>query len=371
MKLLFTASTFSHIAHFHLPYLQWFQARGWTVHVACGGSPAGLPGATDVFHLPFEKRMSSPKNFYTARTLRAIIKKERYDLIITHTSLAAFFTRLAVKGMKKRPRVINMVHGYLFDGDTPVLKRNVLLAAERMTAAQTDLLLVMNRWDFELAHKYRLGRAVDAIPGIGLDVSRLNAPAPEARAALRERCGIPSNAFALLYPAEFSQRKSQSVLLHVLKHLPKSVYLLLPGDGALLAECKAYAQAFGLTDRVIFPGHIQDMAPWYAAADAAVSASRSEGLPFNIMEAMYMGLPVVASAVKGHVDLIRDGETGLLYPYGDAAACAGRIRELLSSPELRRNMGMRAHEAALPFTLARVFPQVTARYESCFPVPVG
>ena len=89
MKLLFTASTFSHIAHFHLPYLQWFQARGWTVHVACGGCPADLPGATDVFHLPFEKRMSSPKNFYTARTLRAIIKKERYDLIITHTSLAA------------------------------------------------------------------------------------------------------------------------------------------------------------------------------------------------------------------------------------------------------------------------------------------
>ena len=47
MKLLFTASTFSHIAHFHLPYLQWFQARGWTVHVACGGCPADLPGATD------------------------------------------------------------------------------------------------------------------------------------------------------------------------------------------------------------------------------------------------------------------------------------------------------------------------------------
>lgn len=371
MKLLFTASTFSHIAHFHLPYLQWFQARGWEVHAACGGTPMDLPGASDVFQLPFEKRMSSPKNFHTARTLRSIIKKERYDLIITHTSLAAFFTRLAVKGVRKRPRVINMVHGYLFDDDTPALKRTVLLAAERMTAAQTDLLLVMNGWDFEFAHRHRLGRAIDAVPGIGLDVSRLTPPTPETRAALRARCGIPPEAFVLLYPAEFSKRKSQTVLLRALKQLPKSVYLLLPGDGVLLSECRDYAGSLGLSDRVIFPGHIGDMSPWYAAADAGVSASRSEGLPFNIMEAMFFGLPVVASAVKGHLDLIRDGENGLLYPYGDAAACAGRIRELLTSPELRRKIGTRAHDTVQPFTLARVFPQVTARYEAMFPVPVG
>lgn len=371
MKLLFTASTFSHIVHFHLPYLQWFQARGWTVHAACGGSPTELPGAADVLHLPFEKQMTSPKNIYAARKLRAAIKLEQYDLIITHTSLAAFFTRIALKGLKKRPQVINMVHGYLFDSDTPALKRNVLLAAERITAAQTDLLLVMNQWDFELARKYRLGRKVDAVPGIGMDVSRLPAPTPEARAALRARYGIPADAFVLLYPAEFSKRKSQSVLLRALKELPSNVYLLLPGSGSPMVECTTYAQALGLTERVVFPGYVRDMAPWYAAADVSVSASRSEGLPFNIMEAMYMGLPVVASAVKGHVDLIRDGETGLLYPYGDAGACAGRIRELLSSPELRRELGARAHEAVLPFTLARVFPQVTAHYESCFPAPVG
>lgn len=371
MKVLFTASTYSHIAHFHLPYLEWFHNQGWTVHTACGGVPVDLPGTDDTFQLPFEKKMSSPKNFYTARALRALITGEQYDLVVTHTSLAAFFTRLAVKGLRRRPRVINMVHGYLFDGDTPALRRNVLLAAERMTAAQTDLLLVMNRWDYGLAKKYKLGREISFIPGIGLDVSRLDTPTEEVRTAMRERCGIPADAFVLLYPAEFSKRKSQTVLLRALERLPGEVYLLLPGDGALLSECKSLAQAWGLSDRVIFPGHIREMSPWYAAADAAVSASRSEGLPFNIMEAMYMGLPVVASAVKGHEDLISDGETGLLYPYGDDGSCAGRIRELLSSPDLRRKLGKQAHEASLPFTLERVFPQVKAHYETYCRVPVG
>lgn len=371
MKVLFTASTYSHLAHFHLPYLQWFQERGWTVHAACGGSHAELPGTDMVFFLPFEKKMSSPANFKTARDLRKIIKREQYDLIITHTSLAAFFTRLALKGLRNRPQVINMVHGYLFDNSTPVLKRNVLLAAERLTAGQTDLLLAMNQWDLDLARKYRLGKKVDFIPGIGLDVRRLEDAPPGAREDLRTRYGIPPDAFALLYPAEFSGRKSQIVLLRALEQLPQKVFLLLPGDGALLEDCKAFAKAQGLMERVIFPGHISKMASWYAAADAAVSASRSEGLPFNIMEAMYMGLPVIASAVKGHEDLIQDGENGLLYPYGDAGACAGRIRELLDSPELRQTLGNHARKTALPYTLARVFPQVTACYETFSPLPVG
>ena len=140
-KVLFTASTFSHIRSFHLPYLAWFRDRGWEVHAACGGEQAHIPQADRVIALPFEKRMASPKNFRAAAILRHLIRREGYALISTHTSLAAFFTRLAVKGMRDRPKVADIVHGYLFDDDTPALKRGLLLAAERLTAPETDLLL--------------------------------------------------------------------------------------------------------------------------------------------------------------------------------------------------------------------------------------
>ena len=155
-KVLFTASTYSHIVNFHLPYLQWFQQQGWEVHAACGGAPQELPFADRVIHLPLEKSMGSPKNFQAAALLRRIIRQEGYGLVSTHTALAAFFTRLALAGLGERPAVANMVHGYLFDQDTPALKRQLLLAAERMTAPQTDLLLTMNQWDYEAAQKYRL-----------------------------------------------------------------------------------------------------------------------------------------------------------------------------------------------------------------------
>lgn len=361
-KVLFTASTYSHIVNFHLPYLRKFRAEGWTVHAACGGEPMDIPCAHDVFHFPLKKSMWSPGNFSAAVALSDQMRRERYDLVCTHTSLAAFFTRLALWGLEERPTLVNMVHGYLFDGQTPRLKRTVLLAAEQWMAPVTDLVLTMNRWDYKAAVRYQLGRKVAQIPGVGVDFSRFEGVPPNARHALRRQLGIPGDAFVLLCAAEFSARKSQSVLIRALAELPERIVLVLAGDGALREECKRLAQRLGLADRVRFPGHIADMGPWYAMADAAASASRIEGLPFNIMEAMYAGLPVVASDVKGHADLIANGETGLLYPYGDARACAEQIRRLEGSEALRRRLAGNARQSVLRYGLDQVFPILWAEY---------
>ena len=87
---------------------------------------------------------------------------------------------------------------------------------------------------------------------------------------------------------------------------------------------------------------------------------------------MHAGLPVAASAVKGHTDLIADGETGLLYPYGDSAACAAAILRLLESESLRRDLAGRGQEEAAQYALDRVFPAVWAQYCSLLPeeIPV-
>lgn len=370
-KVLFTASTFSHILNFHIPYLKWFRDRGWIVHVACGGEPAPIPDADRVVVLPFKKSMASTKNFRAAALLRRLIREETYDLISTHTSLAAFFTRLAVKDMRQRPPVVNTVHGYLFDGDASAVKRRVLLLAERITAAQTDLLMTMNLWDFQLAQKEKLGRRVVHIPGMGVDFSGLEGNAPDDSLILRRKWGIPDEAFVMIYPAEFSERKSQAVLIQAMTKLPVSCVLVLPGQGALLEECRAVTRRLELTGRVIFPGQVVGMGSWYAMADAAVSASRGEGLPFNVLEAMHCGLPVAASKVKGHTDLIQDGVTGLLYPYGNADACAAAIRSLMSSASLRRELGRSAKENVEQYSLERVLPEIVRRYSELLPEPIA
>ncbi len=355
-KVLMTASTYSHIRNFHLPYLREFQRLGWETHVGCKDISADAPYIDKAIDLPFEKKMQSPENFRAAHMLRYLIQTEQYDLIITHTSLAAFFTRLAARGTNGR--LVNVVHGYLFDDDTPLLKRAILLAAERLTAPRTDLLLTMNAWDYKTAVKYRLGRQIAMVPGMGIDASRLDAASPEDSVCLRRELGISSDAFVLLYPAEFSKRKSQHVLIKAMQYLPESVWLILCGAGDQLSACRALARKLHVQDRVHFPGQVTDIAIWYRMADALVASSRSEGLPFNVMEAMYCGLPVVASAVKGHTDLVEDGVTGLLYPYGDAEKCADGVRRLLEAPQTYYAIAANVSAFAADYALGVVMPKI-------------
>lgn len=367
MRVLFTASTASHIRNFHRPYLRAFRDMGWTVAVACGGDPASIPEADEALPLPFEKKMTAPSNFRAQRLLRRFLEETPCDLVCTHTSLAAFFTRRAAAGLSKRPKVINVAHGYLFDDNTPALKRTILLAAEKLTAGQTDLLLTMNECDLRLAQKHRLGRRVAPIPGMGVDFSRLDGVAGLDRDGLRAELGFGPDDFVLVYAAEFSGRKNQELLIRALPELPERVKLLLPGQGALWDTCRDLALELGVAGRVVFPGQIKDMVPLYAAADGAAPSSRSEGLPFNVMEAMYAGLPVVASAVKGHTDLIEHGRTGLLYPYGDKDAFVQEVAKLLDDPELGHAMGAAAREAMAPYALEQVLPQVMKEYTSLLP----
>lgn len=358
-RVLFVASTFSHIKNFHLPYIAAFNAQGWTVDVACGGEAMDIPGANRLIELPFEKRMSSAKNFAAARMLRKLMPE--YGLLSLHTSLAAFFARLAAVGLKTRPLICSICHGYLFDDDTSAVKRAVLALAEKLTAPVTDLLMTMNEWDHKYAAAHSLGKRVVNIPGMGVDYSKAERFTEEDTARHRKALGLDGK-FVMTYAAEFSPRKSQSVLIKAMPLLPERAVLVLPGKGALRDECIRLADSLGVGGRVYFPGQVENAALWYLSSDASVSASRSEGLPFNIMEAMHAALPVVASAVKGHTDLINDGESGFLYPYGDSGAFADRVSRLMADQALARSLGGSARAEAGQYSIEKILPIVMGEY---------
>lgn len=362
-SVLYTASTFSHIVSFHLPYLRRFRELGWQVEVACGGAMRDIPYADAVRELPLAKSITAPANFRAARMLRSMMERENYDLVITHTSLASFFTRWAARGMKHRPPIVNVMHGYLFDDRTTGLKKLLLPAAEKLTAPQTDLLLTMNAWDDRWAREHHAARRIEFIPGMGVALDRFAAP-PETRDAMRRRLDLGPDDVALIYPAEFSARKNQAMLLRAMPSLPANVKLLLPGRGALLEDMQALSRSLGLEGRVLFPGQVSDIPDWLAASDIAVSASRSEGLPFNIMEAMAAGLPAVASDVKGHTDLITEGETGLLFPYDDENAFTAAVRRLITDSALRAQMGRTGQQQVQRYRLDAVLPRVMELYLS-------
>ena len=350
-KILYAASNPTHLRNFHTPYIDRLVAAGDQVWTLCSGG-FDRPGVFRSLDLPLRKSLWAPGNFASAFRLSALLRRERFDLICVHTSLAAFFVRLALLlAGKGETKTVNVVHGYLFDRNTPLPKRLPLLWAELLLRGVTDRVVVMNEHDRQLADRYRLGAEIVFVPGAGVDFGRIGAA---DRAETRGRLGLGEEALLLLFPAEFSARKNQAFLIRAMAKLPENVYLALPGDGALMESCSRLAEKLGVSGRVLFPGYTADLGGWYAAADICVSAARHEGLPFNVMEGMYAGKPVAVSRVGGHTDLVADGVGGFLFGYGDAEEYADCIRTLAKDPELRRIMGEKNRKLAEAYARERV-----------------
>jgi glycosyltransferase involved in cell wall biosynthesis len=127
---------------------------------------------------------------------------------------------------------------------------------------------------------------------------------------------------------------------------PEAVLLIVgePVDMALYRKLEALTARLGLQDKVVMLGYREDVADLLAAADVFVMPSYSEGLPGALIEAMFTGCPVVASAVGGIPEVVTTGTTGVLVPPGDAEALAAAIKRLLADRDLAQQLAQRAQE---------------------------
>jgi glycosyltransferase involved in cell wall biosynthesis len=138
--------------------------------------------------------------------------------------------------------------------------------------------------------------------------------------------------------------KGQTDLLHAMREVVRvrpEARLVLVGDGARRPLVERCARQLGIAEHCHFLGHRRDVAAILSRARIAVSASHAEGISNAILEAMVARLPVVATAVGGTPEIVRDGETGFLVPPGAPAALARRILELLEDAPLCSRMGSR------------------------------
>ena len=365
-KILFAASTLSHIENFHIPYLKYFKDNDFEVHImGKGNNKSPIPYVDKVIPINFEKNMFSLKNFISAFKISKLIKKEKYSTISTHTILASFFTRLGIMlSLKKHPLVINTVHGYLFDENSNFIKKVIMILAEKFVRPVTDTILVMNSTDYEIAKKYNLYKKnLYSINDMGINASKFPFSTEENKSYLREKYNIPKDDFLLIYVAEFSKRKNQKFLIESLKGLISEGYnnvkLLLLGDGVLLDDMKQYSKTLGIEDNIIFKGYIKEVCNYYQISDICVSSSRIEGLPFNIMEAMSTGLPVIASKIKGHIDLVNPGENGFLYEYNNINEFCNHVKVLYNDRNLLNNMKISSHDLSKNYSLESVFTEIT------------
>lgn len=357
-KILFVASTLSHIENFHIPYLKYFKDNGYIVHViGKSNNKSNIPYVDKIIDMPFEKNMFSIKNFIISFKISKIIKSENYDIVSIHTALAAFFARLGIMlSLKKPTLVINTVHGYLFDRNSSLIKRIIMILAEKLTKCVTDTIIVMNSQDYDIAKKYKLYKnSIYLVDGMGVNLSKFPKASLDEKILLRKKYSFSVNDFLLVYVAEFSKRKNQKFLIDSLKNLLNDGYnnikLVLLGDGKLLNELMNYSKELNISNNVVFVGYSKETCSYYQLSDICVSSSRIEGLPFNIMEAMSVGLPIVASNVKGHEDLIVPNKNGFLFEYDNTNEFCKCIKLIYSNKDLQKYMSMNSMHLSRKYSI--------------------
>ena len=249
-KILFCASTSQHLRRFHLPYLRAFRQAGWQVWAA-SGSEDPVAEADRFVRLPLEKRLLSGKNAQAVLAARRLLMQEQFDCVSVHTTLAAAAVRLAARAMKQRSKIFYTCHGYLFSESDGARSAPYLLA-EKLCAPVTDVLMVMNREDREIARRHSLCGAGEPrlIPGMGVDLRRYAPWDERRRLQSRGAHGYTPQDFVLVYAAEFSPRKNHELLLRAFAAAVPDcpgLRLFLAGEGALRGNCERLAAELGIS----------------------------------------------------------------------------------------------------------------------------
>jgi glycosyltransferase involved in cell wall biosynthesis len=319
--------------------------------------PLGVP----VHVVPDLVRSVSPAADRRAMgALRAVLAAVRPHLVHTHSTKAGVLGRLAARA--EGIPAIHTAHAWSFSDGLPWSRKLVAVPVEALIARWTRRFIVVSDADRAIAVRYRV-----AAPS---QVRIVHNGVPDVSERARpDAGGVP----VVTMVARLAPPKDPLLLLRALAGVGVPFSLRLVGDGPEMPAVQSAVRTLGLQDRVTLCGSRGDVPALLASSHRFVLASRQEGFPLAILEAMRAGLPVVASDVGGVREAVIPECTGLLVPRGDQVALRAALRRLLVFPALRATFGAagrRAYEAR--FTAAHMLAGTGAVYrELAHPGKIG
>ncbi|MDT2671923.1 glycosyltransferase family 4 protein [Enterococcus dongliensis] len=351
-KALMVASVASMIDLFNMNNIEILQKLGYEVHVACNFEEGSITSDQRIkdfkeelkqkkiryFQLPIPRNIFKIKEIFTSRSLLSkLILENDYDLIHCHSPIGGVVARSAAKKFRKKGlKVIYTAHGFHFFEGAPIKNWLLFFPIEKYYSKYTDLLITINKEDYELSRKKFHSKHNKYVPGIGVDVNAISNQQFN-RSNLLQELGLSEKDFIVTSVGQLSVRKNHQV---VIKSLPllddKNIKYIICGLGELENELKKLAANLGVIEQVIFTGYRSDISRILAISDCFVFPSLQEGLPVSLMEAMATPLPVVCSNIRGNKDLITNEENGFLIDQSDENLYAKSMQKLLDNPNLRK-----------------------------------
>jgi glycosyltransferase involved in cell wall biosynthesis len=275
-----------------------------------------------------------------------LLRAEQPDLVHAHMPISGFLARLAAR-LAGVPRVAYTCHGFLFNQDGSWLRRTGSLAMEWIGGRLTDVFLTVSTSEAADARRLHIFRGAVAV-GNGRDPRRFH-PDPPARIAIRSALGTPADRVVIVAVSRLVRDKGYPELAAAMRDVPGAELWVV---GERLASDRGDDMAMvlaasGLGDRLRLLGYRDDVAAVLAAADIFVLPSYFEAMPLSVIEAMLVGLPVVASNVGGIREQVVPEVTGLLVAPRQVAPLAEALRRLAADAGLRAKMGQAGRERAM------------------------
>ncbi len=348
------------------------RAAGFDVHCVSGPGAYLAELARDGFpihEVPLTRLVRPAEDVRALAALVRLFRRERFDIVHTHTPKTALLGQLAAR-LARVPRIVNTVHGLLSHDGVPMPRHAALAVVDHVTCALSSAVLSQSREDVERALARRMCRPSRIRHlGQGIDLARFDRARVLAagKDALRARLGLPTTALVIAMIARFTREKGYPEFLTMARGLARSradVHFLVVGTSIRERDAvQITPSAQGLKGRLTVLVDRNDMPEIYAAADLVVLPTHREGFPRSLVEASAMGVPVVSTQIRGCREAVVDGETGLLVPPGDVQALADAVAALVADPARRLRMSeTAARRARVEFDERRVCERVLALY---------
>ena len=271
--------------------------------------------------------------------LRSVLRAGGFDAVHTHSSKAGVLGRLAAHQLQVS-RIVHTFHGFPFHSFQSAARREAYIRIERHVGRFTDVFLAVGPAVAAEAIKRRIAppERVRTI-GVALDTAAPE-PDPFARSEARRMLGVPPGMRVVGTVGRLDFQKAPGDFVAALAAIGRrDTFGVWIGDGPLRARVERLAARRGLAGRMAFAGQRDDVAALLPGFDVFAMASRYEGLPCAVVEAMVAGLPVVATTVNAVPDIVVAGETGLLAPPGRPDVLARAIGYLLDNPATAARLG--------------------------------
>lgn len=364
-KIMMLATTDNMIWQFLLPHIKYLQEQGNTVECICSKTGFWFDELRDKFGLTCHD-VSLPRNplhpsiFKGWKQLKKLQKQEHYDLVYCQQPVGGVMGRMIAK--KFKIPCIYTAHGFHFFQGNSKIKNLIFRTIEKHYSKYTNALVTINQEDYNAAQKFK-AKKVYKINGIGVDLSKYKVNMALNKSEFKKSLGLNEDDFVITSIGELNENKNTLRLIEVMAQIPEpKIKYLICGQGPLKDKYEESIKKYGLENRVKLLGFRTDIPDILTITDLYIMPSYREGLSKSMMEAMCYGLPIVASKIRGNVDLLGNNEGGILCNPTDDATYGEAIKHIYLDKKFAEKMGKRNKEFIKNFDIKVVLTQMEEIY---------